>query len=129
MVYASSMHPGGRPTQNKRTELGERIAQARERRGISQYELADLMGVSQQSVAAWERKVSSIRSDTLIKLATVLQTSADELLGLKAPKNPGPSGRLRQVFEQASQLPRRQQQRIVGVVEDMIAARKAEASS
>ena len=37
---------------------------------------------------------------------------------------------LRQVFEEASELPRRQQQRIVGVVEDMIAARKAaEASS
>ena len=129
-VYDWLMHPGGRPTKNKRTELGERIAQARERRGISQYELADLMGVSQQSVAAWERKVSSIRSDTLTKLATLLETSADELLGLKAPRNVGPTGRLRQVFEEASELPRRQQQRIVGVVEDMIAARKAaEASS
>ena len=119
------MHPGGRPPQNKRTELGQRIAQARERRGISQYELADRMGVSQQSVAAWERKVSSIRSDTLTKLATLLEISADELLGLKPPRNSGPSGRVRHVFEEASQLPRRQQQRIVGVVEDMIAARKA----
>ena len=118
------MHPGGRPPQNKRTELGERIVRARERRGISQYELAELMGVSQQSVAAWERKVSSIRSDTLTKLVTLLEISADELLGLKAPRSSGPSGRLRQVFEEASKLPRRQQQRIVGVVEDMIVARK-----
>jgi len=122
------MQPGGRPAQTKRTELGERISKARERRGISQYELADLMGVSQQAVAAWERKVSTVRSDTLTKLATILRVSADELLGLKPPRNSGPSGRAGQAFEEISQLPRRQQQRIVSVVEELLIAHKAKVS-
>ena len=128
-VYDLLMHPGGRPSQSPRTELGERIVRARERRGISQYELADLMGTSQQSVTAWERKVSSIRSDTLVKLATILEVSADELLGLKPPSKSGPSGKVRQVFDEVARLPRRQQQRIVGIVEDLISARKAEVRS
>ena len=35
----------------------------------------------------------------------------------------GPVGKARRVFEEVSKLPRHQQQRILGIVEDLIAAR------
>jgi len=81
--YNGGMASKGRPTTKLRTALGERIMQAREQAGISQTELAQMLGVTQQTVLTWERKVSSIRTDTLIKLANIFKVSADELLGLK----------------------------------------------
>ena len=84
------------------------------------------MGVSQQVVAAWERRSKALRSDTLVKLAEILRVSTDELLGLKTSGNSGPRGKVRRVFEDVSALPRSRQQRIVAVVEDMVtAARQA----
>jgi len=127
--YNALMHPGGRPTERKRPELGERIAQARERAGMSQYELAEKLGVSQPTVVAWERKAINIRSDTLAKLTAVLKVSADELLGLKPIRERGPAGRNKQVFDELTQLPRRQQERILATVEDMLVAQKTKKAS
>ena len=123
-VYIGLMHAGGRPAQQPRTDLGMRLTQARERAGLSQGELAAKMEVSQQVVAAWERKAKAIRSDTLLKLAHTLNVSADELLGIKPTRQSGPTGRVRQVFDSVTALPRRQQQKIVSVVEDMLTAQR-----
>jgi len=128
MPYAVLMATGGRPAKSKRPDLGERIAAARERKGMSQCELAALLGVHQQSIAAWERKVSAIRSDTLIKLARALDVSADELLGLESSSHRGPAGKLKKAFDQAARLPKRRQQRVVEMIDDMIAAQEAQAS-
>lgn len=126
---AAMTHPGGRPTQRKRSEIGERIAQAREQAGLSQYELAEKLGVTQSTVAGWERKVTTIRTDTLIKLSVVLMTSTDQLLGLKPPKEKGPKGRFKSIFEDMSSLPRRQQEYILPYLEDMLNAQKAKRAS
>lgn len=127
MPYTLLMNAGGRPAKSKRSELGLRIAKAREQKGISQYELADILGVHQQSIANWERKATAIRSDTLIKLAKALGVSSDELLGLEVPQTQYPSGKIRTTFEALNKLPRRQQQRILGMVEDMLIAQEAKA--
>jgi transcriptional regulator with XRE-family HTH domain len=121
--YTGSMHPGGRPTQKARPAIGERIAQARQRVDISQRELAERMGITQQSVAALERRTSVPRSDTLQKLSAILNVSANELLGIEEPKpTRAPAGsKLSQVFEQVAKLPRRQQTKIVEVVEALLA--------
>ena len=95
---------------------------------MSQYELAELLGVHQQSIAAWERKVSTIRSDTLVKLSQALGVSADELLGLENPSHRGPAGKLKKAFDQASTLPKRRQQRVVEMIEDMVTAQEAQPS-
>ncbi len=122
--YNEAMHPGGRPSKRKRPELGERIAQAREQAGISQYELADQLGVSQQQVVRWEREVSSIRSDSLVRIAMVLNVSCDELLGLKPLSQPTPRGRLQRLVNEVSELPRRQQERLLDQVEDSLTGYK-----
>jgi transcriptional regulator with XRE-family HTH domain len=120
--YDDGMHPGGRPPKTPPTQLGQRIAAARERIGLSQVDLAQKLNVTQQTITAWERRSTVIKSDTLIRLASVLNVSVDELLGVakSRPKPQVARGRLQKVFERAANLPRRQQQKIVELLEPYV---------
>jgi transcriptional regulator with XRE-family HTH domain len=128
--YNPSMDNRGRPSQGTRTELAERIHTARKRSGFSQQELALKMGVPQQTVANLERSSKVIKTDTLLKLCAILEVSADELLGIKPIENKSkaPEGRCRKVFKMVSDLPRRQQERIISVVEDLVSSSLNKAS-
>lgn len=112
----------GRPAKYSRLPLGQRIVAFRERAGLSQQQLADKINVNQQTVAYWERRSISVRSEHISALADALGVSVDQLLG-KAHlqvRGGGPVGKVRQVFESVSRLPRRQQQKIVEVVEALV---------
>lgn len=115
--------PTGRPSTRQRSRLGERITLLREQAGLSQQQLADKLGINQQMVAYWERRAATLRPEQLTTLAEALRTSVDELLGKTASKSRGggPAGKMRQVFEAVSRLPRRQQQKIAEVVEALVA--------
>ena len=121
--YNAAMHPGGRPAKRPRSGFGARLARLREDAGLSQVQLAEKLGVSQQAVAQWERKTAAVRSDTLAKLAEALGVSGDALLDApKAKRTTGaPLGRARSAFEKVSALPRRQQDKIIAVVETFVA--------
>ena len=110
----------------KRSILGERIAQARQAAGLSQKQLAERLGVSQQMVGYLEVRPVAIRPELLTKLSAALGLPVEELLGAADQKRQptGPTGRVRRVFEEVSRLPRKRQQRIVGVVEDMLTAQR-----
>ena len=58
----------------------------------------------------------------------MLNVSVDYLLGREngGPKKGGPIGKARRVFEEVSKLPRHQQQRILGIVEDLMAAQRVQ---
>ncbi|HMP91214.1 MAG TPA: helix-turn-helix transcriptional regulator [Kiritimatiellia bacterium] len=112
----------GRPPKHDRPPLGARIAALREEAGLSQQHLADLLDVNQQMIAYWERRASTLRPAQLAALADALKVSVDELLGKSAARTRGgPSGRVRHAFEKVSRLPRRKQQKIVEVVEALVA--------
>jgi transcriptional regulator with XRE-family HTH domain len=114
----------GRPAKSKRAPLGERIAALRERAGLSQTQLAAKLGLGQQTVAYWERHASTLKTEQIKAIAEALQAAPEEILGMSAPKarSNGPAGKLRQVFERASQLPRNQQKHVVRVIEDTLTA-------
>ena len=67
----------------------------REKCGLSQRKVADLMDVSQQAVARWENGEAKPRADVLPKLARVLGCTIDELFRdpEKATPGPGTEGR------------------------------------
>jgi len=115
--------PSGRPAATQRTEFGSRLHEFRQKRGLSQRDVSDALGITQQSYAAWERKPVALKPEQLAILSQLIGCSIDDLLGLspKAEKRGGPIGRARQVFEQVSQLPRAQQRKIVDVVEALVA--------
>lgn len=117
------MMPAGRPPKLKRTPLGQRVADAREKAGLTQTELGKKIGVSQRVVANWERKPVALRAEQLGALADALGVSADYLLGRRNARPPapkGPPGKLRRAFEKAHKLPRAQQQHILKVVEAFV---------
>ncbi len=68
--------------------LGTRIRDARQRRGLSQEKVAELVGVSRQAVAKWESGQSAPSTENLLRLAEVLGTTADLLM---APTEPEPA--------------------------------------
>ena len=60
--------------------LGEKILAARKKAGLSQTDLADLVGVSRQSVSKWETGESSPEAGNLLPVAKALNVTVDWLL-------------------------------------------------
>jgi transcriptional regulator with XRE-family HTH domain len=64
--------------------LGARLSAVRERRGLTQGEVAQRAHVPQQAISRLERgDRTHVRSDVLARLAIALDVSADVLLGLR----------------------------------------------
>ena len=61
--------------------FGERLRIARQSQGLTQQQLAELIGVSRSTVAMWETGEHQPDLDTVSKLATILKVSVDFLLG------------------------------------------------
>jgi transcriptional regulator with XRE-family HTH domain len=117
------MHPGGRPAKHPRSGFGDRLTRLREEAGLSQTQLAEKLGVTQQAIAHWERRSSAVRSDTLGKLADALGIPVHELLDKSSAKrsSAAPVGRARQLFEAVGRLPRRQQEKVFDIIQPFVA--------
>jgi transcriptional regulator with XRE-family HTH domain len=93
-------------------QLGERIAAARKGRGITQVQLAEMLGVAQQTMAHYEGGTVRIPVETLTQLAEHLQTSVEALVGTQASKargKRGPASKLELQLAQVTRLPKAQQ--------------------
>lgn len=60
--------------------LGEKIAKQRKENNYTQEQLADILGVSRQSVSKWESDIAYPETDKLIKLGKLFECSMDYLL-------------------------------------------------
>ena len=60
--------------------IGQKIIQLRNSRGISQEKLAELMGVSRQSISKWEMEQSVPQIDKILQISEIFSVSCDELL-------------------------------------------------
>ena len=65
--------------------FSELLKKCRKKQGISQAELASRLGVTQQAVGKWESGKSSPDPSTVARIAGILGTTADYLLGLYRP--------------------------------------------
>jgi transcriptional regulator with XRE-family HTH domain len=123
--YAGGMITG-RPAKFERSPFGERLVAARQTLGLSQTQVAEKLGITQQTYAGWERRTTALRPDHIAQLAKVLNASVEHLLG-QAPakqRGGGPVGKARRVFEEVSKLPRNRQKHIIRVVEDLLVAQR-----
>ena len=114
----------GRPAKDPRPAFGERLHALREAAGLSQAQLADKLGIAQRSYSQWERRPVALRHEQLVALADALGISVAELMADETAqkRGNGPAGKLRQVFERASNLPREQQKHVVRLIEDTLTA-------
>ena len=65
--------------------FSELLKECRKKQGVSQAELAARLGVTQQAVGKWESGKSSPDPSTVARIAELLNTTADYLLGLYRP--------------------------------------------
>jgi transcriptional regulator with XRE-family HTH domain len=103
-----------------------RLRQLREAAGLSVRELARQIDEQHTNVSYWERSGNLPRADLLRPIAEALSVTVEQLLG-DVPQRAMPAGgRLRQLFERASKLPRRQQEKLISVIEPFVASQKPE---
>lgn len=66
-----------------------RLRERRESLKISQIELAEKVGVTQNTISQWETGSRRPNIDMLVKLTEVFGCTADELLGIERKKTEG----------------------------------------
>ena len=85
--------------------IGEKIAQARREKRLTQEELADRLGVSRQAVSKWESGAAQPETDKLARLSGLLGVSCDYLLCDDAAEEQGNAfGRPKQETQTAQTL-------------------------
>lgn len=65
-------------------EVGNRLADLRLRKGYSQENLAEKIGCSVITISRWENGNTHMKSQDIFELCSVLDISADVLLGLES---------------------------------------------
>ncbi len=103
--------------------LGGRIAQLRKEQGITQVQLAEQLGVSQQTITAYEVGRRRIQVSALPVIAQALGVAVETLVGETptATRKRGPAPKLQQQMDRITQLPKARQQFVMQVIESMLA--------
>lgn len=103
--------------------LGERIASARKALNLTQQQVADRLGVAQQTYAQWENGRARIQVHTLPSLAQLLNVSVEELLGVKpaSRSRSTPANKFEKRIERMRALPRTKQQLILDMLDAFLA--------
>ena len=60
--------------------LGEKLSKLRKEYNYTQEQLADILGVSRQSISKWESDIAYPETDKLIKMGKLFECSMDYLL-------------------------------------------------
>jgi transcriptional regulator with XRE-family HTH domain len=103
--------------------IGQRIAQLRRERGLTQVELAERLGVTQPAVSDYENDDTRLPADVAVQIARILGVTTDELLGLKevpATTAGARNRRLHRRLREIEKLPRRDQQALLRTIEAFI---------
>ena len=104
-------------------ELGSRLAQLRKAAGLTQVQLAETLGISQQMVASYEVGRRRIPVSMLPALAQALKVQIDALLGgtAKAQSKRGPASQLQRSIERIGELPKPKQRFVLEMLETVLA--------
>jgi transcriptional regulator with XRE-family HTH domain len=99
----------------------------RKAQGITQVELAETLGVSQQAMNSFEKGRRRVPVSLLPVIAQTLQTTLDALVdhdstpAITAPKKRGPQKKIQQQLQQIEALPVTKQRLVVQMIDAVIA--------
>ena len=104
-------------------QLGQRIAAARKASGLTQVQLAEALGIAQQTLAHYEGGKLRVAVALLPPLARHLGLGVDELIGTPTRRNGkrGPAPRFQQQIERLSTLPQSKQRLVMQMLDGVIA--------
>ena len=106
--------------------LGKRISTLRKEMDITQRQLADILGISQQLIAAYEAGTRKIPSSMLPTFARLFAVPLEQLIGIKElPAKRGPASALQRQMEQINALPKGKQKFISEMLEGLIKQQQA----
>ena len=110
--------------------LGQRIAERRKTLGLTQQQVAESLGIAQQTLAHYEVGRLRVAAALLPVFSKVLGLSLDELLGESPSRSgkPGPASRLQIQMERISSLPRSKQRMLIDMLDAAINSADAQAS-
>lgn len=105
-------------------DIGKRIAQIRKAQNLTQTQLAEQLGIAQQTMAHYEGGSLRISVATLLAAAEALNVSVDDFLyesaDNKGKAKRGPDSKLQQQIEKIRQLPRTKQQFVMEMLDTVI---------
>lgn len=105
-------------------EVGARIADVRRQNGLSQAQLAERAGFSQQMIGDYETGRRRIPACNLAAIADALGVPAVELFanGGATPRKRGPASKIERLTDQIAGLPRSRQRFVVEMIENALKA-------
>ena len=102
--------------------LGQRLAEARRASGLTQTQLAEQLGIAQQTLAHYEMGRLRVAVALMPPLARALGVTVEDLMGEEAPPaKRGPAPKLRQQIERIQKLPRTQQKFVMQMLDTVLA--------
>ncbi len=112
----------GRPPTKEAPPFGQRLAALRKSKGLSQTQLAKLIGTKREMIDYYERRAVNPSLQFIEQAAEALDVSVAELLGSDATQSRkrGPKSQLEKQIEAIGKLPRSKQQQIAAVIEAFI---------
>jgi len=100
--------------------IGSRIKAAREKKGLTQETLSEILDLSPMHMSVIERGVKPTKLDTFVRIANALDVSADELLqDVVDNSTRSISGEL---YDMIQELPKQEQQKLLYCIKAYIEA-------
>lgn len=104
-------------------QLGQRIAGARKQQNLTQVQLAEILGIAQQTMAHYEGGTLRISIALLTQLMSALNIDFETLVETQAQaskRKRGPASRLEKQIEKVQQLPRTKQKFVIDMIDTVI---------
>ena len=104
-------------------QLGGRIAELRKSKNITQIQMAEALGVAQQTFNCYESGKRRVPVSALATVARALSISIEELLGEASNQRSnkrGPAPKLQKQFELITKMPRTKQQFVMDMLDTVI---------
>jgi transcriptional regulator with XRE-family HTH domain len=102
--------------------LGQRLAEARKASSLTQTQLAEQLGLAQQTLAHYEIGRLRVAVALMPPLAKALGITVEELMGEEAPPaKRGPAPKLQQQIERIQRLPKTQQRFVMQMLDTVLA--------
>ena len=113
----------GRPPTKEAPPFGRRLAALRKSKGLSQSQLAKLIGTNREMIDYYERRAVNPALQFIEQAAEALEVSVAELLGSEtkaARSKPGPTPQLQLRFERIKKLPRKDQEFVIRFLDTVL---------
>lgn len=121
--YTPGMPRKPHASKGPRPKQGAHLLALRKAAGLTQIELARFLAVPHANIAFWEWSDKPPRSGVLPKMAKAFGVRVEQLLIESAQplsKHSGPVGEVQRTFERVRRLPRKQQRKVLEIVQALV---------